>query len=334
MKMKKFINDPNSLTQELLEGYALAASEHVKVLENNLVVSNALASANRVTVVSFGGTGHEPAVHGFVGDGMLDIAVAGDVFAAPNPQNVFEAVKMADKGHGVLLLVLNHAGDMLTGNMVMKMCEKAGLNVKKVVTQEDISNAPRSNSDDRRGLGGAFPLYHIACAAAKEGKSLEEVAELAQVYADSMATIAVAAHCATHPATGTPFGDLGDEDMEIGMGQHGEGGGGRQKMKSSKETIAIMAKALVSDLSMKKGDKAFVLINGSGATTLMEQFILLKDCVNYLQDLGIEVVANYAGNILTVQEQAGFQLNIANWNDERFLKYWNTPASSYGYSKK
>lgn len=332
MAMKKFINNPETLTAELMEGYAMAAEGLVDVIGGNTVVSKTLADADRVTVVAFGGTGHEPAISGFVGEGMIDISVVGDVFAAPNPAAVFEAVKMADKGHGVLLLVLNHAGDMLAGNMVMKMVAKAGMNVAKVVTQEDISNAPRENGDDRRGLGGAIPMYHVVGAAAQAGKSLEEVAALAQKYADQMATIAVAAHCATHPANGAAFGDLGDEDMEIGMGQHGEGGGGRQPMKTSKETIAIMANALVKDIPLAAGDKAFVMINGSGATTLMEQFILLKDCVAYLEDLGIEVVAKHAGNMLTVQEQAGFQLNIAKWDDE-IIEFWNKPAKSYAFNK-
>ncbi|MDR1625199.1 MAG: dihydroxyacetone kinase subunit DhaK [Spirochaetia bacterium] len=333
MGMKKFINDPASLTRELLEGMALAGSEIVELVGGSLVVSRALKDADRVTIVTLGGTGHEPALSGFVGDGMLDISVAGDIFAAPNFQRVVEAIKLADKGHGVLLLVLNHAGDMLNGNKAMQQAEKEGLRVRKVVTQEDISNAPRSHADDRRGLAGAVPLYHIAAAAAREGKSLDEVAEIAQGYADNMATIAVAARCATHPATGASFGDLGDVDMEIGMGQHGEGGGGRQPLKTAKETIEIMANALVKDIPLAKGDKVFVMINGSGATTLMEQFILYKDCVRYLEGLGIQVVANMVGEILTVQEQAGFQLNIAKW-DEETLRRWNTPAYTMAFRRK
>ena len=331
MKMKKFINNPETLTDELLEGMALANADIVEV-RGHTVISRALAGADRVTIVTFGGSGHEPAQHGFVGDGMIDVHVAGDIFAAPNPMAVFEAVKLADKGRGVLLLVLNHAGDMLCGNMVMKMVEAEGLNVKKVVTQEDISNAPRSNADDRRGLAGAIPMYHICAAAAKEGKSLEEVAAVAQTYADSMATIAVAARCATHPATGAEFGDLGDIDMEIGMGQHGEGGGGRQPMKTAKETVEIMANALIEDIPLKKGDKVFVMVNGSGATTLMEMWILYKDCVHYLESLGIEVVANMVGEILTVQEQAGFQLSIAKW-DDLTLARWNTPVRTISFSR-
>ena len=324
MKMKKFINSPDTLADELLEGLALSQADKVTV-EGHLVISNDLKGADRVTIVTLGGAGHEPAQAGYVGRGMLDIQVVGDIFAAPNPASVFEALQKADKGHGVLLLVLNHAGDMLCGNMVMKMAKKAGIHVRKVVTQEDISNAPRSNADDRRGLAGAVPLYHIAAAAAREGKTLDEVADIAQKYADSMATIAVAARCATHPATGAEFGDLGDVDMEIGMGQHGEGGGGRQPMKSARETVEIMTRALISDIPLVKGDKVFVMINGSGATTLMEMLILYKDCVHYLQEQGIEVVANMVGEILTVQEQAGFQLNIAKW-DEETLARWNTPA--------
>lgn len=331
MKMKKFLNGAETLTDELLEGYSLCAADLVEV-KGHLVISRDLEKADRVTIVTMGGSGHEPAQMGFVGAGMLDIQVVGDVFAAPSPQDVFEALKLADKGHGTLLLVLNHAGDMLCGNMVMKMAQREGLNVRKVVTQEDIANAPRENADDRRGLAGAVPLYHIAAAAARLGRSLDEVADLAQRYADSMATISVAVRCATHPANGEAFGDLGDDDMEIGMGQHGEGGGGRQPMKSAKETVEIMANALVKDIPLQKGDKCFVMVNGSGATTLMEMFILYKDCVKYLESQGIEVVANMVGEVLTVQEQAGFQLNISKWDDE-FLKLWNTPARTFAFSR-
>ena len=175
MKMKKFINDPADLTKELLEGFAAANRDLVTLAPQNTVINNKLESADRVTIVTQGGSGHEPAISGFVGEGMVDISVVGDVFAAPGPKACVEAIKMADKGKGVLYIVLNHAGDMLTGNLTMKQCKKEGLNVIKVVTQEDVANAPRENSDDRRGLVGCIPTYKIAGAAAAEGKSLEEV---------------------------------------------------------------------------------------------------------------------------------------------------------------
>ena len=276
MTMKKFLNQPENIVSELLEGLELANPDIIEVTGNNLVVNKKLKDADRVTVVTLGGAGHEPAIEGFVGEGMVDICVIGDIFAAPGYKACIQALKMADKGHGVLFVVLNHAGDMLTGNKTMKEAAKLGLNVKKVVTQEDIANAPRSNADDRRGLVGCVPVYKIAAAAAAEGKSLDEVAAIAQKFADNMATIAVAAKGATHPANGEVISTLGDDEMEVGMGQHGEGGGGRQPMKSADETAVIMADELIADLDLKAGEDVMVFINGSGSSTLMELLIVFR----------------------------------------------------------
>ncbi|MEQ3306192.1 dihydroxyacetone kinase subunit DhaK [Fusobacterium varium] len=333
MKMKKFINDPSNLTQELLEGLALSNQDIIELTEGTrLIVNKKLKDADRVTIVTLGGTGHEPAISGFVGEGMVDISVPGDIFAAPGPQPCFEAIKMADKGKGVLFVVLNHAGDMLTANLTMKMVKKAGLNVIKVVTQDDVANAPRENADDRRGLVGCVPLYKIAGAAAAEGKSLEEVAAIAQKFADNMATIAVAAKGATHPSTGGVIAELDDDDMEIGMGQHGEGGGGRMPLKTADETAQIMLDALLKDLDIKSGEKLLLIINGTGATTLMEQLIVFRKCYNYLKEKEIEVVANVVGELLTVQEQAGFQMMIARMDDE-LIHYWNQPCRTPYFKK-
>lgn len=332
MKMKKFINDPSNLTKELLEGLALANADVLEYVDGKMIVNKKLKDADRVTIVTLGGTGHEPAISGFVGEGMVDISVPGDIFAAPGPQACLEAIKMAEKGHGVLFVVLNHAGDMLTGNLTMKAAKKEGLKVIKVVTQEDISNAHRENGEDRRGLVGCVPLYKIAGAAAAEGKTLEEVAEIAQKFADNMATIAVAARGATHATTGDMIAELGEDEMEIGMGQHGEGGGGRMPLKTADETAEIMIEALLKDLNVVSGEKLLVVINGSGATTLMEQLIVFRKVHNYLKEKGIEVVANIVGEILTVQEQAGFQMMIARMDDE-MLHYWNKPCNTPYFKK-
>ena len=311
--MKKFINNPENLTAELLEGLALSNQDLItlETEHGNLVVNKKLAEADRVTIVTLGGTGHEPAISGFVGEGMIDISVAGDIFAAPGPQACVEAIKMADKGHGVLFVVLNHAGDMLTGNLTMKQVKKLGIPVIKVVTQEDIANAPRENAEDRRGLVGCVPQYKIAGAAAAAGKSLEEVAAIAQKFADNMATIAVATVGATHPANGMQIATIEEGKMEVGMGQHGEGGGGLQDMKTADETAKLMLEALLKDLQVQAGEKLLVIINGSGATTLMEQLIIFRACHKLLAEKGIEMVANMVGEVLTVQETAGFQMFIA-----------------------
>lgn len=218
MKMKKFINEPENLTEELLEGLAMANGEYLQVEENHMVINRKLDEADRVTIVTMGGSGHEPCCSGFVGEGMVDIGVIGDIFAAPGPQICADALRRADKGKGVVYIVLNHAGDMLSGNMAMKMIRKDGIQVIKVVTQEDISSVPRSDAGNRRGLVGCVPVYKIAGAAAADGKNVEEVAEIAQKVADNMATLAVALRGATHPITGAELATLSEDEMEIGMG--------------------------------------------------------------------------------------------------------------------
>lgn len=332
MKMKKFINAPETITDEELVGMGLAYSDVLDV-EGHLVISKDLADADRVTIVTYGGSGHEPAQAGYVGRGALDIQAVGDIFAAPSGQLVFEALQKADKGHGMLLLTLNYAGDQLAGKQAMKLAKKAGMNVRQVVTGEEIQFDP-NGEDNRRGLAGAVALYHVAAAAARAGKTLDEVAEIAQKYADSMASVTVKVTDATHPQNGMSFGDLGETDlMEIGAGQHGEGGGVRVPMMSAKDTVATVAKALTAKLGMTSGDKAFVMINGCGATTMMEMLVLYKDTVEYLNGMGIEVVANMVGEILTVQEAGGFQMNIAKWDDET-LALWNTPVHTPVFFKE
>ncbi len=325
MKMKKFINDPANLTSELLEGLGLAHDDVLEIHPNNLVVSKFLKDADRVTIVTFGGTGHEPALEGFVGDGMVDIAVCGDIFAAPGPQAIVEAIKMADKGHGVLLVILNHAGDMLSGNMAMKECKKLGLNVAKIVTQEDIMAAPREDADNRRGFVGCCPLYKLAGGAAKQGKTLEEVAAISQFFADNMAAISITSRTCTHPSNGAALGELPEDMIGIGMGQHGEGGGYQLPICTADEVIAIAADRLIEDLDIKAGEELMVVVDGVGAMTVMEQLICYRAVVKYLEAKGIKIVAKWVDEILTVQESSGFQLFFARMTDE-LVAYWNEPC--------
>ncbi len=323
--MKKFINDPSNLTEELLEGLALANKDIIELVDGNLVVSKKLKGADRVTIVTLGGTGHEPALQGFVGEGMVDIAVCGDIFAAPGPDSCLEALKLADKGKGILFVILNHAGDMLTANLTMKAAKKEGINVVKVVTQEDITTAPRDDADNRRGFVGCVPAYKIAAGAAAQGKSLEEVAAITQKFADNMGAISVSLTGATHPVTGGDLAILSDDEMGVGMGQHGEGGGYKIPIKTADETVALLMDELLKDLSIESGEKLMCVVNGCGATTLMEMLISYRAAVKYLEAKGIEIVANIVDEILTVQETGGYQLFIARMDDE-LLSYWNEPC--------
>ena len=329
--MQKFINNPDTLTTEMLQGLALAHSELVSLELGKLVVNKKLAEADRVTVVALGGSGYEPALSGFVGEGMLDIAVVGDVFAAPGPQACIEAIQLADKGKGVLLVVLNHAGDILASNLAMKQAEKLGINVAKIVVQDDIANAPREEAQNRRGMVGAVPLLKIAGAAALAGKSLEEVATIAQGFADNMATLAVAASGATNPATGMEIAQVAAGCMEVGVGLHGEAGKAKP-MATAEETVSAMLDALLEDLNVLAEEKLMVIVSGNGATSLMEQLIVYRNCYAYLVEKEIEIVASHVGELMTVQEMAGFEICIARMNEE-LVEYWNAPCRTPYFKK-
>ncbi|BDD11096.1 dihydroxyacetone kinase [Fulvitalea axinellae] len=321
--IKKFINNPETITQELLEGYTMAYADKVALGGENIVVRANPKSEDKVAIVSMGGSGHEPAISGFVGEGMLDCSVVGDIFAAPGAPRVFEALKKFDRGAGILLVVLNHAGDVMSANMAMQLAERAGIKVKMLMTSEDISAGLDVPDEDRRGLAGCIPLYKIAGAAAEEGKSLDEIYEIAERFNKQMATLAVAMKSCTHPQNGATIAELPDGEMEIGMGQHGEGGGGRSALLTADETAERMIGQLMKKLSPAKGDKVVLYINGVGATTMMELFLVYRKAHQILVDAGCEVVEGKVDEFLTVQEMAGFQMILGKVDDDHatYLKH-------------
>ena len=308
MAMKKFLNDPANLTKELLEGLAACYSDRVKLAQGPIVVRANPKPANKVAVVTLGGTGHEPALEGFVGEGMLDAAVPGDIFAAPGGPKVFEALKLFNRPAGVLLITLNHNGDRMSANLALRKAAKAGLKVKEIVVHEDIAQGPDTPIEDKRGLGGCIPLIKIVGAAAEAGKALDEVVAIGNHFNDGIATLSVALKTATHPQNGGEIGSIGEKDMEVGMGQHGEGGGGVMPMKSADETAALMVERVVAATKVKSGDTAMLIINGSGATTTMEMLIVYRAAAKLLAAKGVKLVNGICDEILTVQEMAGFQM--------------------------
>ncbi len=327
MTMKKFINDPTALTRELLEGFAIAHGDLITIKSDKIVCRATPKPANKVAIVTLGGAGHEPALSGFVGSGMLDYSVVGDIFAAPGPPKVLEALRLAHRPAGILFVVLNHAGDVMSANMAMEMAAKEGIPFKMLLTHEDIAPGANVPAEDRRGLVGCIPLYKIAGAAAEAGKSLDEVYALAKRFNDNMATLAVAMKTATHPASGQAIFDLADDEMEVGMGQHGEAGTGASKILTADKTAELMLSRLVAAIQAKAGDRIMVLINGAGATTLMEMYIVLRGCKKYLDSKGISLAAARCGEYLTVQEMAGFQMFAAKMDDE-LLACWNAPCNT------
>jgi len=327
MKMKKFINNPENLVSELLQGYALAYPDKVKLAGKNIVVRAVPKAMGKVGVVTLGGSGHEPGLSGFVGMGLLDASIPGEIFAAPGPPRCLEAIKLADRGAGVLLVVLNHQGDFLTANLTLELAAQQGLKVKQVLLHEDIASGSRDKPEDRRGLVGFLPVYKVAGAAAEEGQSLEEILALAERLERNMRTLSVAARSAMHPSTGLELSPLGDDEMEIGAGQHGESGPGRMKLKSADETAEIMLERLLEDLEARSGDELLVIVNGMGATTLMELFIVFRRVSQLLAAKSIKLVRSLVGEFITAQEQAGFQLFVARL-DRELLRLWDAPCDA------
>jgi dihydroxyacetone kinase-like protein len=326
MRMKKFINDPGRLVEELLDGLVLAFPDKVRLAGGNIVARTLPKGPDKVRLVTLGGSGHEPGLSGFVGQGMLDYSVAGGIFAAPGAPRCIEAIRTACAGGAsALLIVLNHAGDVLSANIAMEAALREGCNLKMVLTHEDISGGP--NLEERRGLVGFLPVYKVAGAAAEEGASLDACLEIALRMERNMRTLAVAVRTATHPSTGQPIFELGDDEMEIGMGQHGEAGTGRSKLKTADETAEIMLNLLLDDLGVAAGEDLLVILNGAGATTLMELLILFRRVAHILAARKIRLVRSAVGEFITTQEQAGFQLLIARM-DAELIRLWNAPANA------
>ncbi len=312
----KFINAPEDITREVLEGYVSAYPDQVALAEDNIVVRANPKSQDKVAIVTLGGSGHEPALSGFVGDGMLDCSVVGDIFAAPGAQRLFKALQLFKRDAGILLVVLNHSGDVMSANMASQLAERAGIKVKTLMTHDDISAGLDAPDDDRRGLAGCVPLYKVVGAAAEEGKSLDEILEIGERLNKDIATIAVAMRSCTHPQNGAVIAELPEGEIEIGMGQHGEGGGGRQQFSSADNVASQMVGLLIKKLDVKSGDKVALYINGVGATTHMELSIVFRKAAQVLKDLGACIADSRIAEILTVQEQAGFQMILAKLDDD------------------
>ncbi|MCF7847476.1 MAG: dihydroxyacetone kinase subunit DhaK [Kiritimatiellales bacterium] len=331
--MKKFINEPGNLTTELLEGYTMAYKNKVKLVNEKIVVRANAKADDKVAIISMGGAGHEPAISGFVGDGMLDASVVGDIFAAPGAPKVFEALQMFQRDAGILLVVLNHAGDVMSANMAMQMAERSGINVKMLLTAEDISAGLDTPKEDCRGLAGCIPLYKVAGAAAEAGQSLDEVCDVASRFNDQMATLAVAITNCTHPQTGQAISSLADDEMEIGMGQHGEAGGGLSKILTADETAKRMIEPLMTATEVKSGDKVQLIINGVGSSTLMELNLVYRKAAQILEAAGIETVPGVIGELLTVQEMGGFQMILCKLDDDH-VGYLQAPSNAPYWTAK
>ncbi|MBA4603749.1 dihydroxyacetone kinase subunit DhaK [Thermoactinomyces mirandus] len=325
--MKKLINHPEAVVDEMLDGMAAAHPDLLKRLPGSSVIVRKNAPVQgKVGLVSGGGSGHEPAHGGYVGSGMLDAAVAGEVFTSPAPDQILQAIKAADGGRGVLLIIKNYAGDVMNFDMTAELAEVEGIPVKRVIVNDDVA-LKNKQSGERRGIAGTVFVHKIAGAWAEAGASLEEVHRIAEKTVRHVRTMGVALTPCTVPAVGKPGFSLGENEMEVGMGIHGEPGIMRRSLMTSDEVAVDLLNHILEDLPVKEGDQVSVLVNSLGATPQMELYILNRKISKCLQDKGIHVFSTHIGEFMTSLEMAGCSLTLLRLDDE-LRKGLEAPANT------
>ncbi len=313
--MKKFINDVSMVEDQMIQGMVKAYPGYLRKLDCGNVVVRAQKKEGKVALISGGGSGHEPAHGGFVGKGMLDAAVAGAVFTSPTPDQIFEGIKAIATDAGVLMVVKNYTGDVMNFEMAAEMAEMEGIKVKHVVTNDDVAVKDSLYTVGRRGVAGTVFVHKIAGAKAEAGASLDEVQAVAQKVIDNVRTMGAAITPCTVPAAGTPGFTLGEDEMEVGIGIHGEPGTHREKMRPADEVVDLLLSRILEDIDYT-GHEVAVMINGSGATPLMELFIINNHVADVLAEKGIRVYKTFVGEYMTSIEMQGFSISLLRLDDE------------------
>jgi len=325
--MKKILNDPKNVVDEMLNGFVYANEGKVERIEGTGVIYRTFQDEGKVGLVSGGGSGHEPSHAGFVGEGMLSAAVCGEVFTSPTPDQILEAIKKADQGAGVFLIVKNYTGDVMNFDMAQELADMEDIKVEKVIVDDDIAVEDSTYTAGRRGVAGTVLVHKILGAAAAEGKTLEEIKALADRLVPNIKTIGVAVSPATVPEVGKPGFQLEEDEMEYGIGIHGEPGYRREKIKTSKEIAEELVAQLKKAFNWKRGDRYAVLVNGLGATPLMEQYIFTNDVHALLDREGLAVDFKKVGNLMTSIDMAGISLTLLKLEDEGWLAFLKQPVS-------
>ena len=315
--MKKFVNDPKQFVPDMLEGLALANPDTLKyVPEYNLIMRADGPDQNKVSIVQGSGSGHEPAHVMIVGKGMLDAACPGDVFAAPPFDYVFETTKMMASPKGVLLLVNNYTGDKMVFDMAREMSSAEGINVRTLFINDDVSVEDSTYTIGRRGVAGNFFVIKAVAAAAERGADLDEVIRIGEKVNSVTRSMGVALTACTPPAKGSPLFELGPDEIEIGVGIHGEPGRRRAQMMSATDIMEEMLTPIVGDLPFGDGDRVALMVNGLGGTPISELYLLYGLAHKRLAEQGISVGRSYVGEYCTSLDMAGASITLVKLDDE------------------
>jgi len=322
----KLINRAEDMVVEDNQGLALAYPQLVRLTDDNILVRSTPKASGKVGLAIGHGGGHTPSMGGFIGPGLLDADAYGPIFTCASGVKIAKAIEVADHGAGVVVLVSNHAGDVLNSRLGIRRAQQQGLEVESVLLGDDIATAPRDRMDDRRGLGGMLFALKIGGAAAEAGKSLTEVIRLMRKANERTVSLAVSVRPPTHPATGKPLFEMPEGQIEIGTGVHGEVGVYRGNLLSADEVIDLLMERLLGDLEGISADQMLVFINGSGGTSKMEMHILYRRVAQVLAEKGITVGGVVIDSLFTTQEMGGFSLSLFAADDE-LIYWWNQKAS-------
>jgi dihydroxyacetone kinase-like protein len=328
--MKKLINKPEDVVVEELRGVAAAHADLVKVFfDPNYVVRADAPVKGKVGVISGGGSGHEPMHGGFVGIGMLDAACPGAVFTSPTPDQMLAATKAVNGGAGVLHIVKNYTGDIMNFEMAAEMAKAEGIEVTSVVIDDDVAVQNSLWTAGRRGVGTTVLSEKICGAAAAEGRNLAQVTDLCKKVNGWGRSMGMALTSCTVPMAGKPTFDLPEDQMEIGIGIHGEPGRTRMPLKTADEITSMMAEAVIGDLPFKSGDKVIAMVNGMGGTPLIELYVVYSKLNQICQGKGITIARNLVGNYITSLDMAGCSITLLKADDD-LLKLWDAPVKTPG----
>ena len=325
--MKKLINNAENVVDEMLRGMVAAHPEYVKRVDGCDVLVRAGGSKGKVVLVSGGGSGHEPSHGGFVGKGMLDAAVAGAMFTSPTPDQVYEAIKAADGGKGALLIIKNYTGDVMNFEMAADLATDEGITVEKVVVADDVAVENSTWTTGRRGIAGTVFVHKCAGAAAEEGKDLAAVKAVAEKVIANVRSMGMAIAPCTVPTAGKPSFELGEDEVEIGMGIHGEPGTHREKIRSASDTTNHLLDKILAEGIYKSGDKVAVLVNGLGGTPLQELYVCNLAVSERLAKEGIKIAKTWVGNLMTSIDMEGYSVSLLKLDDE-LEKYVNAVADT------
>jgi len=333
--MKKIINDANCIVDEMVAGLILAYPDYVKRLPiaeaGQAVVVRSTPKTEKVALIAGCGSGHEPACAGYVGEGMLDAAACGAVFTSPGVGPILEGIRAIDAGKGVVMVIPNYSGDVLNFEMAMEIAEAEGVKTAKIIVNDDVAVMNSTYTVGRRGIAGMTFVSKIAGAAAEAGLDIDSVQKVGQKVVDNTRSMGIALSACTVPASGKPGFELGADEIELGLGIHGEPGVIRGKLKTADElTEHILVDYILKDKPIEPGEEVALIVNGLGATPLMELFVVNRKVHHVLGKRGVKIYSTNVGNFMTSLEMAGFSVSVLKLDDE-LKKYYDAKARTIAW---